>query len=680
MSANPLLEAFTLPPFSRIRPEHVTPAVTAIVRRNLAKIDAIVQNNTDFDWRNLVQVMDDLDEDLKRSWSPVSHLNSVCNSEALRKVYNDNLPALADYHSSLGQNEELYQAYRQLQQRDTATLSRARQQVLENVVLDFMLSGVALPPEQKARFAQLTKRLSELSSRFSDNVLDATMAWTRHLEREDELQGLPESALAQGRQAAIDKNLAGYLFTLDIPSYLPVMTYADNRRLRRDFYEAYITRASDGGPDAGKWDNSPYMEEILALRHEMASLLGYRNYAELSLARKMAKTPAQVVDFLNELARKSHAGAKDEFRTLQEFASRELGLDELQPWDIPYASEKLRQATFNISQEKLRPWFPLNKVIDGMFEIVRRLYGIQFRVNSRVELWHPDAVYYDVLREGKIIAGFFVDLYAREHKKGGAWMDVCRVRRRLGDGSLQTPVAYLVCNFSRPLGSQAALLTHNEVTTLFHEFGHGLHHMLSTQEDAGVSGINGVAWDAVELPSQLMENWCWLGEAIPLISGHFETGAPLPRAELEKLLAAKNFQAGMQMMRQLEFALFDFRLHMEFEPGRSGQVQSIVQDVRKQVSVYDTPGWNRFETSFSHIFAGGYAAGYYSYKWAEVLSADVFEKFRDDGVLSREAGEAFLQSILAMGGSQPAMELFVNYRGREPDPNALLRASGIGGK
>ena len=519
--------------------------------------------------------------------------------------------------------------------------------------------------------------MSELTSKFSENVLDATQAFKKVVANVDELKGLPESALAAAKQAAQAKDLEGFLFNLEFPSYLPVMTYCENAELRREMYEAFCTRASDQGPNAGEWDNSALIDEILALRFEIANLLGFPQYANRSLATKMAESVEQVIQFLNDLAEQSLPAAQKEFAELKAFA-KEKGKDELDAWDVPYYSELLQQERYSISQEELRPYFPVEKVIAGMFTIVHRLFGISFQKVEGVDLWHDDASYYDVFDSNdQKIAGFFIDLYARENKRGGAWMDECRVRRRTEEGAIQLPVAYLTCNFNGPVGDKPALLTHDEVTTLFHEFGHGLHHMLTKVEYADVSGINGVAWDAVELPSQFLENWCWEKEAISLFSGHYESGDPLPDEMLDKMLAAKNFQSAMMMVRQLEFALFDMRIHAEYDPENGLDVQKVLDDVRDKVAVNMPPAFNRFQHSFGHIFAGGYAAGYYSYKWAEVLSADAFSSFEEEGIFNIETGQRFKQAILEKGGSQEPMELFVEFRGREPSVDALLRHSGI---
>jgi len=677
--SNPLLEMTGLPPFAHIRPEHVEPAIDTLLAENRETVRRLLAANREYTWDNLVQPLEEMEDRLSRVWAPVSHMNSVVNSEALRQAYNACLPKLSEYSTELGQNAELHAAYKSLHDTgEYARLDVAQQKVIDDALRDFHLSGVDLPAEQQARFKEIRQRLSRLTTRFEENVLDATQAWTRHVTDEARLSGLPDSARAMARQAAEQKGLEGWLFTLDFPSYYAVVSYADDRELRREMHEAYVTRASDQGPHAGKWDNSEVMAEILALRHELANLLGYRTYAERSLATKMADSPDRVLGFLHDLARRSRPQAQKELAELKAFARDKYGLEELQPWDIAYYSEKLREHTYAISQEELKPYFPETRVIPGMFKVVERLYGITIREVEGVEVWHPDVRFFEIRDEsGELRGQFYLDLYARENKRGGAWMDDCRGRFRHADGSLQTPVAFLTCNLTPPVGDQPALFTHDEVITLFHEFGHGLHHMLTRIDYIDVSGINGVPWDAVELPSQFMENWCWEKEALDLIAGHYRTGEPLPDDLYRRMHAARNFQAGMMMVRQLEFALFDFRLHHEYDPQKGARIQEILDEVRAEVAVVKPAPFNRFQHSFTHIFAGGYAAGYYSYKWAEVLSADAFSLFEERGIFDPETGRRFLHAILEQGGSRDPMELFVEFRGREPRIDALLRHSGI---
>ena len=675
--SNPLLDTHELPPFSALRAEHFEPAIRALVDEGRAVLEQLLDSHAEPSEATLLAPIEQLDDKLDQAWHPISHLNGVANSEAVRSAYNACLPILTEYSAERGQNRALFEAYERLRSGPAyAALSTARRKAVDNALRDFRLAGVALPPEQQQRYIEIQMRMAELSSQFSNNVLDATRGWSKHVEDAGQLAGLPESALEMAAEAAAAKGLSGWLFTLDYPSYQPVITYCDDAELRREMYTAYVTRASDQGPTAGQWDNSALMDEILALRHEVAQLLGYANFAELSLATKMAETPQQVVDFLRDLAARSLPVAKKDYAELCAFA-REQGVSQLNAWDVPYYSEKLRLARYDFSEEALRPYFPADRAINGLFEVAGRLFGVQFEEVKSFDSWHPDARLFNVLRDGQPVARFYLDLFAREHKRGGAWMADCRVRRVRADGSLQLPVAFLTCNFSPPAGGKPSLLTHDEVTTLFHEFGHGLHHMLTEIDCAAVSGINGVAWDAVELPSQFMENWCWEPEALALISGHYQTGEPLPRDMLDKMLAAKNFQSGMYMMRQLEFSLFDMLLHMNYDPASPLPVQQVLDGVRAQTSVYPAPAFNRFQHGFSHIFAGGYAAGYYSYKWAEVLSADAFGAFEEAGIFDAATGERFRKAILARGGSEDAMALFTEFRGRAPSVDALLRHSGI---
>jgi oligopeptidase A len=678
MSDNPLLGLTGLPPFSSIQPGHVEAAIDALLAECRATVARVLAGNTAYTWANLIQPIEDVEDQLSRAWSPVGHMNSVVNSEALRAAYNACLPKLSEYGTEMGQNEALYQAYKQIADgAEYAGLDTAQRKIVDNALRDFKLSGIALPPEQRERYKAVMQELSSLHAKFEENLLDATNAWKLQITDPARLSGLPESATGLARQTAEREGLDGWVFNLEYPSYYPVLTYADDRALRRELYTAYVTRASDEGPHAGQWDNGPIMEQILALRHEAARLLGFVNYAERSLATKMAQSTDQVMRFLTDLADRSKPRALADLDELRRFAREQHGALELESWDIPYYSEKLRQHKYAISQEELKPYFPETRVLQGMFAVVNRLYGLKISEVKGVDTWHPDVRFYRIDdADGRQRGQFYLDLYARPHKRGGAWMDDCIARRVTASG-LQTPVAYLTCNFSPPIGKDPALFTHDEVITLFHEFGHGLHHMLTQVDYAGVSGINGVAWDAVELPSQFMENWCWEREALDLIAGHYRTGEPLPQHLYERMQAAKNFQSAMQMVRQLEFSIFDFRLHRDYDPARGGRVYEILDDVRKQVSVVRPPSFNRFPHSFSHIFAGGYAAGYYSYKWAEVLSADAFAAFEEAGIFDRETGMRFLTSILERGGSREPMELFVDFRGREPTIDALLRHSGL---
>ncbi len=675
---NPLLEYRELPPFSQIKPEHVEPAITQILQENRATVEKLLGENTSYDWDNLVQPLEDIDDRLNRAWSPVSHMNSVVNNDALRDAYNACLPKLSQYATEMGQNKRLYEAYLTVDSSHAAaTFDTAQKKIIKNTLRDFRLSGISLDETNQSRYKEIAQELSRLSSKYEENVLDATQAWSKQIEDEAELSGLPESALALARQTAQDRKMNGWLFTLEFPSYMATMTFADNRELRAETYRAFATRASDQGPHAGQWDNSEVMEKILELRYEQARLLGFKNYAALSLETKMAKSPDQVVGFLEDLAQRSKPYAEKDLKNLGDFAKAEYGIETLEAWDIPYYSEKMRQQHFQLSQEEVKAYFPADRVIDGLFAVVKQLYGLEISPIDDVDIWHPDVQFFRILDENRTIRGrFYLDIYARPNKRGGAWMDEC-VSRKITKSSTQTPVAYLTCNFSPPTGNDPALLTHDEVITLFHEFGHGLHHMLTQVDHLGVSGIHGVEWDAVELPSQFMENWCWEREVLKLISHHYQSGEQLPDELFEKMLAAKNFQSGMLMVRQLEFALFDFLIHNQYNPELGGRIYPLLEQVRDQVAVLIPPAFNRFPHSFSHIFAGGYAAGYYSYKWAEVLSADAFSLFEEHGVFDRATGQAFLKNILEKGGSQNAMELFVAFRGREPKIDALLRHSGI---
>jgi len=677
MSNNPLIDYPALPPFSQIQPEHVLPAVEQLVAEGRARIEQVLAEGN-FDYAHLVQALDQEDDRLGKAFGPAGHLNAVAQNEALRNAYNSCLPLLSEYGTEVGQNAALCAAYQALRDSEQwSTLNEAQQKDIDNTLRDFRLSGVDLPEEKKAQYMANSKRLSELTSQFSDNALDATQAWSKHITDESELDGLPDSAKAGAADRAKADEKDGWLLTLDAPVFIAVMSHCKNAELRKEMYTAWTTKASDQGPQAGQFDNAAIMDEILALRHKQAQLLGFANYAEESLATKMARDVNEVVQFLEDLARRAKPQAEQELAELKAFAA-EQGAGDLNPWDIGFWSERLREARYDISEEELRPWFPADTVINGMFSVVGKLFGIQFKQRTDVDTWHDDVRFYELVDDdGSVRAAFYLDMYARTGKRGGAWMDDARIRRRQPDGSLQTPVAYLTCNFAPPAGGKPGLLTHDEVVTLFHEFGHGLHHMLTEQDVSGISGINGVAWDAVELPSQFLENWCWTEEGIALISGHYQTGEPLPKEKLEKMLAAKNFQGAMQMVRQIEFSLFDMRIHAEYQPGLS--IYQVLNEVREQVAVIQPPAFNRFPNSFGHIFAGGYAAGYYSYKWAEVLSADAYSRFEEEGEFNEETGRAFRTEILAKGGSREPMELFKAFRGREPSVEPLLRHCGING-
>ena len=677
--SNPLLTFTDLPPFSQIKPEHVKPAVEQVIEACRNKIEQVLEGNTSPSWDNLVAPIEEVDDRLSRIWSPVSHMNSVVNSDELRDAYESCLPALSEYGTWVGQHKGLFEAYKAIKASEAfSALNRAQQKTITDALRDFELSGIGLPADEQHRYGEISKRMSELGSQFSNNVLDATMGWSKQITDVAELAGMPESALAAAKAAAESKEQEGYLLTLDIPSSLPVMTYCDNQELRKELYEAYVTRASDRGPNAGKWDNTEIITEQLKLRHEVARMLGFNTYSEKSLSTKMAETPDQVLGFLNDLAVKAKPQGEREVEELRQFAEKEFGVSELNLWDIAYYSEKQKQNLFEISDEELRPYFPESNVVSGLFEVLNRVFGMSVTEREGVDTWHDSVRFFDIFdATGALRGSFYLDLYAREHKRGGAWMDDCRGRRITESGELQTPVAYLTCNFNKPVGDKPALFTHDEVVTLFHEFGHGIHHMLTQVEAGAVSGINGVPWDAVELPSQFLENWCWEEEALSFISGHFETGEALPKEMLEKMLAAKNFQSAMFILRQLEFGLFDFTLHTEYDPEVGARVLETLADVKSKVSVLPSLDWNRFSHSFGHIFAGGYSAGYYSYLWAEVLSADAFSAFEEEGIFNTETGNRFLSNILEMGGSEEPMELFKRFRGREPNIDAMLRHAGI---
>lgn len=673
---NPLLDIPALPAFSQIQAEHVTPAVDEVLQANRSQLKQLLATEQTPCWENLIAPLNEADNRLERLWSPVSHMNAVVNTEALREAYNSNLARLSDYHTELGQNVELYTAIRTIREQD-AQLNRAQQKALDDSLLGFKLSGVALPQAQKERFREISQQLSQLNSRFSDNVLDATNAWQKHIQDVAELAGLPESALAMAAQTAQQHELDGWVLSLQFPAYIAVMTYADKRELREEMYRAYTTRASELGAEPA-WDNTQVMQDILRLRQEMAQLLGYQNYAEVSLASKMADDPQTVVAFLEDLAQRSKPFAEQEYAQLCTFAEAELAINDVQAWDVAYVAEKMKQAQFDFSEEDLKPYFPVDQVIAGLFSLVQRLFAIRIEQQTQdVDLWHSDVRFYHVYNaQGDLQAMFYLDLYARQHKRGGAWMsDFCGRFQR--DQALQLPVAFMTCNSSPPVGEQPALFTHDEVVTLFHEFGHGLHHMLTQVDYPDIAGINGVEWDAVELPSQFMENWCWERDVLDMIAAHWQSGESLPDSLFDKMQAARHFQTAMATVRQLEFALFDMCLHLDSQAAESGRLAQIMQQVRQQVAVVSPPEYNRMPNSFSHIFAGGYAAGYFSYKWAEVLSADAFARFEEDGLFTAEVGQAFLREVLEVGGSRPAMESFMAFRGRKPNVDALLRHSGL---
>ncbi len=664
-----------LPDFTHIDTTTFADRLSKMLSGNLEKIATLLQNNQTFTWDNLMRPLDDMDDELERFWSPLSHMHAVMNSPALRECYEACLPHLSAYDSAIGHNQVLYAAVKSL---DKSKLDKTQCKIVDDALRDFSLSGVALSATDKQRFETISARLSELSNQFENNVLDAAHAWKLHITDAGRLTGLPEHAMHAARELAEEKGLPGWMLTLEYPCFQAVVTYAEDRSLREEIYKAFVTRASDQGPFAGKWDNTHVMEEMLSLRHEKARLLGFANYAELSLATKMADSTGDVLNFLLDLTRRAHAQAKLEFKQLQDFAQDSTGQGKLAPWDIAYLSEKKMQAHHAISPELLRPYFPLDKVMEGMFSIINTLYGMTFATVKDVETWHPDVTCYRVLDSDGNVRGYvYVDLFARPHKRGGAWMDSCQGRRKLLDGSVQLPIATVSCNFAKAVGKKPALLSHDEVLTLFHEFGHCLQHVFTQVDYLAASGINGVEWDAVELPSQFFENWCWDERALQLLTAHVDTGEPLPVDLFNKLLAVKNFQSAMAMMRQLEFSLFDFRIHQEYAPEKPALIASVLADVRKQTSVVPIDPCNRFQHSFTHIFGGGYAAGYYSYKWAEVLSSDAFARFEEEGVFNPQTGRDFLHCILETGGSRKACDTYVAFRGRMATVDALLQQNGI---
>lgn len=674
ITANPLLDFSGLPKFNAIQPEHISPAMDSLIAEGRALVEQLATASEPPTWENFALKLEDHSEKIGRAWSQVGHMNAVVNSPELREAYNDNLAKLTDFGSDVAQDERLYAKYKAIQASAAfAKLTPTQQTIINHEVRDFKLGGAELPAEQKARFKVVSEELSKLGSKFEENIMDNTNDFKHSVENISHLAGLPDDVIEAAAEAAKKEGKAGYLFTLHFPSYMPVLQYANNRALRETIYRAYATRASEFSKP--EWDNTDLIRDILKLKQEEAQMLGFNNYAELSLATKMAESPKQVTEFLDTLAKRAKPYAERDMQELVAYAKK-LGIDDMQAWDVAYVSEKLREEKYAFSDQEVKQYFPESKVLAGLFKVTETIFGVQVR-KADAPLWHADAAFYEISdKQNKPIAYFYLDLYARNNKRGGAWMDECITRRKKSNG-VELPVAYLTCNFSAPVGGKPALFTHDEVITMFHEFGHGLHHMLTQVDEYGVSGIKGVEWDAVELPSQFMENFCWEWDVLRHMTAHVESGAQLPRALFDKMVAAKNFQAGMQTVRQIEFSLFDMRLHGEFDPNGRQSALDLIEQVRDEVAVVRPPKWNRFPNSFSHIFAGGYAAGYYSYKWAEVLSADAYSLFEEMGTLSVEAGTRFKNEVLAKGGSRPAIESFVAFRGREPSMDALLRHNGM---
>jgi oligopeptidase A len=669
LTDNPLLNPSPLPSFAAIKPEHVEPAVREVLatqRRALASAESV--GTPSLDWlRNLERI----NTEIHRIWGPVSHLNAVLSTPELREAYNRCLPLITEFGTEFGQNEVIYKLYGALETRVPPGQATERQ-LISLALRDFRLGGVTLEGAARERFKTIAQELATHQATFEQNVMDATDAFEHHEPERGALAGMPELFLERARALAVERGKPGYVLRLDPPTYQTVMAHAESRALRAKYYEAWSTRASDRGPHAGRWDNGALIEKILALRHEMAQLVGFKSYAEFSLAAKMADSPERVIDFLRDLAKRSKHVADQELEELRAYAGRDI-----EPWDAAFYAERLRQERLKLAEEELRPYFPLPRVLDGLFALITQLFDLRVTEATPPSTWHPTVRYYELRRpDGSLVGSFFTDLFARPNKRGGAWMDGCRSRAKL-NGETHSPVAYLVCNFNAPVGDTPSLLTHSEVVTLFHEFGHGLHHLLTEVDYPSISGINGVAWDAVELPSQFLENFTWRPEVLGTLARHYQTGAPLPQDKIDTLQRSRTFLAGLAMVRQLEFALFDFRLHHEYDPANGSRVLEVLAEVRREVAVLRPPEYNRFPHSFGHVFGGGYAAGYYSYKWAEVLAADAFAAFEEKDVFDRATAERFRQAILASGGSRNALDAFVEFRGRPPQLDALLRQAGI---
>jgi oligopeptidase A len=686
-TSNPLLDFSGLPRFDAIRPEHVTPAIDELLANSRAVVARLEAPSDQVSWDGFVTPLENATELLGRAWGIVSHLNNVVDTPELRATYNDNQPKVTEFWTELSQNEALFGKYKTLRaSAEFNTLSPARKRIIDNAIRNFRMGGAELPAEQKERFAEIQEQHAAVSTRFSENVLDATNDYKLLVADEADLAGLPADVKAAARAAAEKDGKQGYQFSLHFPSYYPILQFADKRELRETIYRANATKASEQGEVFSKkddWDNTQNIVTLLKLRDEEAKLLGYKNFAEVSLVPKMAKSPDEVIAFLEDLARRARPFAEKDLAELKQFAREELGIEDLKAWDIPYTSEKLQERRYAFSAQEVKQYFPEHKVVDGLFRLIQNLFTVDIKPDE-APVWHKDVRFYRIERDGKLIGQFYLDLYARAGKSGGAWMDDAR-GRRADATNVQTPVAYLTCNFTEPAvvdgKPQPSLFTHDEVTTLFHEFGHGLHHMLTQVDELGVSGIAGVEWDAVELPSQFMENFCWEWEVLEHMTTHAVTGEPLPRALYDKMLAAKNFQSGLMTLRQVEFSLLDMHLHYDYDASTGKSVQQVIDEVRAKFALIIPPSFNRFQNSFSHIFAGGYAAGYYSYKWAEVLSADAYAAFEEAQALgpaaTTETGKRYLREILSVGGSRPALESFTAFRGREPSIDALLRHSGM---
>lgn len=679
INSNPLLNKNLLPKFSQIKPEHILPAIKLLLDQSNKTLEKLLdQKDQNYSWENFLQPLDEMHNQVDFAWSTINHLNGVKNSADLRHAYDQALPLVTEYFAKLGQNFELFQAIKSIREnKNFDKLDIAQKKAITNELRDFHLAGVDLPPKEKKLFLQLQQKIAALGNKFSNNVLDATQKW-KYLASQSEITGIPEHALAIAKSKAFEKNQTGWLFTLDFPSYYAVITFADSRSFREKIYYAYITRASELNKKERKLDNTIVMHEILRLKKQIASMLGFKNYAEFSLATKMAKTPKEVLDFLNKLTKYSLKKGKSEFIELSKFAKEKYGCDKLAPWDIAYYSEKLREAKYNVSEEEIREYFPVDHVINGMFYITNKIFKVTFKEVKKFNSWHKDARLFEIYDQNRKLRGkFFVDLFARKDKRSGAWMSQCRNRMQLANGTIQLPVAYLNCNFTPSCKSKPSLLTHTEIDTLFHEFGHCLQHLLTKINYVKVSGINGIPIDAVEFPSQFMENFCWGNKALNILSCHYKTKQKLPKTLCEKMLKAKNFQSGLLMLRQLEFALFDFHLHLEFNPQKKNQIQQIINKVRQKVSVIPVAKFNRMQHSFNHIFSYGYCAGYYSYKWAEVLANDAFNEFVKNGIFSSKIGSSFLHNILEVGGSIEPLQAFENFCKRKPDVQSLLKSSDI---